>query len=574
MTFKEISNDQDSDSNSFEERADQLSTKELREETIVEDVFNTVKKELISRGLILLEGPRGCGKTHMMRYVDLACTEDATKPMAVYVSFNRYLRLEPLLGIRSDALNLFQAWALALLVKATTEKAKILLKNSDYDSKELVGISMDEINSLISKLEHGKEPSKTEEKIAELLNVDKVLGYIRDICGASGRKRTVLLLDDAALTLSKDLLIEFFDLLRVLKAHDISPKASVYPGTTEYGPRFHVDHEGKRVEAWLSLSHPKYLDVMKNIAHARYQHATTPIPEDIDKVLMYAAFGIPRAYLTLLREWIETKDRHGQSALNQIIRSHREARLAEFRSLSTKLPTLATLVRTGEVIFNAIISELVKQNRELIQKQEKQLLIGIPTTDLNSMTQRMLSLLVEVGLIRQESEVSHGPERSYIRLMPHIGALIANRAFEAGRGGSARKIINALSFPDTKHPVRRSLNNLVGEKTILGLHLDEPPCQKCGTLRLSLSQKFCHSCGTKLLNESTFEHCMKISLDEVPGLSAFKRTSLKGVGLDTIGQFLAMTDPGSTIRRSPGIGEVRAGQVISTIENYVDEFLS
>lgn len=560
------------DANGFEERADQLSVGELRGETVVEDIFDHIRKELIARGLVLLEGPRGCGKTHMMRYVELVCGDDIKQPFAVYVSFNRYLRLEPLLGIRADALNLFQSWALALLVRATYEKVRQLAPKAELDPARVLNITTEQIDLLIARLERGQQPTLEEEATAELLRVDVVISYVRQAAVACGRRRTVLLLDDAALTLSRDLLIEFFDLVRVLKTHDISPKASVYPGTTEYGPRFHADHEGRRVAAWLPVDDPKYLTVMRNIAAARF-HDVESVPAEVNTVLMYAAFGVPRAYLTLLRDWQERKGGNAQSALNEIVREHRDARLTEYRSLAAKLPTLATLVRTGETLFDEAVSSLVKQNRDLAEQNEKQLLLGVPTADLNPMAQRMINLLHEAGLVRQESPVSHGENRQYSRFMPHLGALIAGRAFETGRGGGARRIVEALTRPSTKHPARRSLKNLIGD--LVGqLHLDEPPCQNCKALRLSPNQKFCHACGSKLLDESTFERCMRLPIGNVVGLSEFKIEKLREQEITTIGALVALSDPGTAIRRARGMGPQRAAQVIDTVHQYVDEFLS
>lgn len=563
------------ESSGFEERADQLSVSELKDETVVEDLFDKVRKELISRGLVLLEGPRGCGKTHMMRYVELVCSEDQAKPFAIYVSFNRYLRLEPLLKTRTDALNLFQSWALGLLIRATMDKVTELAPDAVADFERSLDISRSAIDELVARLEKGLHPTSEEEATAQALRVDSVIALIREAASICGRRRTVLLLDDAALTLSRDLLIEFFDLVRVLKAHDISPKASVYPGTTEYGPRFHADHEGRRVAAWLPVDEASYLPIMRSIARLRFQ-GSDKIPEDVDKVLMYAAFGVPRAYLTLLRQWHERSGRSGQAQalVNEIVRDHREARLLEYRSLADKLPTLATLVQTGAELFEESLTQLVQQNRELAAAGEKQLLLGVPKSDMEPMAQRMLSLLVEVGLVRQESVVYHGEGREYVRLMPHLGALIAKRAFEQGRGGGPRRIIETLAYPSTKHPLRRSLQKLIGSKAPSELHLDEPPCQRCSTRRLSPNQKFCHNCGTKLLNESTFERCMRLPIENVPGLSEFKRTSLREQGMSTIGDVIASPDPGTVIRRARGMGQTRTTQVLDTVQGYVDEFLS
>ncbi|MBD8699017.1 zinc ribbon domain-containing protein [Sphingomonas sp. CFBP 13714] len=560
------------DATGFEERADQLSVSELRGETVVEDIFDQIRRELITRGLVLLEGPRGCGKTHMMRYVELVCEDEINKPFAVYVSFNRYLRLEPLLGIRTDALNLFQSWALALLVRATHEKVRQLAPAADLDPERLLNVTSEQLDLLIARLERGQQPNQEEELTAESLRVEVVISYLRLAAAACGRRRTVLLLDDAALTLSRDLLIEFFDLVRVLKTHDISPKASVYPGTTEYGPRFHADHEGRRVAAWLPVDDPRYLNVMRNIAAVRF-HDVGDVPAEVNTVLMYAAFGVPRAYLTLLRAWQLRKGGNPQAVLNEVVREHRDARLAEYRSLAAKLPTLATLVRTGEKLFDEAVASLVKQNRELADQNEKQLLLGVPSADLSPMAQRMMNLLNEAGLVRQESPVSHGENRVYMRFMPHLGALIAARAFESGKGGGSRRIVEALSRPSTKHPVRRSLKNLIGD-LVGDLHLDEPPCQNCTAQRLSPNQKFCHVCGHKLLDESTFERCMRLPIDEVPGLSDFKLARLREQEITTIGALVALSDPGTAIRRARGMGPQRAAQVIDTVHQYVDEFLS
>ena len=54
--------------NVLEERADNLPASSIREETVKGPFFDKVYSSLIGRGMKLIEGPRGCGKTHMMRY--------------------------------------------------------------------------------------------------------------------------------------------------------------------------------------------------------------------------------------------------------------------------------------------------------------------------------------------------------------------------------------------------------------------------------------------------------------------------------------------------------------------------
>src|SRR3954451_24223602 len=107
--------DQDLDQ-TLEQRADYIPLDKLRRETAKGDWFDAVHQALTDRGTKLLVGPRGCGKTHVMRYTWDTSILDSKLPLCVYVSFNRYYRLEPLLRARSNAVDLFHVWVLANIV--------------------------------------------------------------------------------------------------------------------------------------------------------------------------------------------------------------------------------------------------------------------------------------------------------------------------------------------------------------------------------------------------------------------------------------------------------------------------
>ncbi|MFM0874793.1 hypothetical protein QU886_27910, partial [Klebsiella pneumoniae] len=53
--------------------------------------------------------------------------------------------------------------------------------------------------------------------IVQIISVEKTQGYIEDAIQVAGRKRAVLLLDDAALTLTPEYMVEFFEIFRSLK---------------------------------------------------------------------------------------------------------------------------------------------------------------------------------------------------------------------------------------------------------------------------------------------------------------------------------------------------------------------
>jgi hypothetical protein len=130
----------------------------------------------------------------------------------------------------------------------------------------------------------------------------------------------------------------------------------------------------------------------------------------------------------------------------------------------------------------------------------------------------MIKFLIEVDLLYPLTPVKHGgskvessKQRVYERYIPHLLFLIKKRAFSTGRGFNAGQIVEYICRESAKHPVRRTIDNLLDKNQIEKITLDLPPCSHCGTLRLSEDQKFCHHCGHQLVEKSRFEECMKIS---------------------------------------------------------------
>jgi hypothetical protein len=563
-----------SDEDDFEVRADHVDEDTLRTGTVTSDWFEDVHQALLAKYLVLLVGPRGCGKTHMMRYTWLQCVEDTELPLAVYVSFNRYLRLEPLLKSRADAPALFVTWALGRMALALVETLERL--NLEYSGVTTsIGLDRDHIEALVTRLERGLDISVDQEAEAGKLTVDAVVNAIRFAANLANRPRTVLLLDDAALTLTQEYLVEFFDVVRALKKTDIAPKCSVYPGTTEYGPRFHATHEGKVVPAWLSVDHSKYVDVMGKIGAVRFPEGTQRISTETNEALMYTAFGVPRAYLSLLRN-INSDNVRSQIAFNRVVQEHRDAKISEYQSLERKMPRFESLIRTGLEFYNNAVEAVRQGNEDLASKRdEKQILLGIEGSDFKPLSSRMVSFLVEVGLLYEHPEVSHGEDRTYRRFTPHLASLIAARAFSLGsRSSSATTVVEGLRRKSSKHPVRRKIGTLLPKDTIQNLKLDLPPCANCGTARVGEQQRFCIHCGAQLSDPSTFSLLMSVAMDDVNGLSEWRKTRLKEHGIATIGDLLAYQDPGTELRKIHRVGVKRAEQIVTAVEAYVDEYLS
>lgn len=568
------------DENFFEVRADQLTLETIETSTSVDGPALNVVRELLVPGAKLLVGPRGCGKTHLMRYTWAYSLQESTFPFAVYLSFNRYYRLEPLLKSRANALDLFHGWVLCLCYLGIYESIAAHLSRDDtLDSDELwLEYSQETLLGIVARLERGAALLPEQEEMFETLSLGHLKSTVDRIAVALRRRRSIILLDDAALTLAPEYLPDFFDFFRSLKSATISPKASVYPGTTEYGPRFHVAHEADEVAAWFSVESSDYLKLMDSIGSKRLS-AYEKIPSEVRDLFKYAAFGIPRAYLTLLNALKQQTDKEGtvQSKVNAILDAFIKNKDAEYLSLATKIPKFKTIITAGLDVFHATCSALVVENRNLLETGEKQLFVGIQESpDRTAYVDRMFSLLIEAGLLYGFTSVSHGKSRVYERFIPHLALLIRDRAFSEGRGFSAAKVVDVLKRPNKGHPLRRSISTLIDPITLKGLKFDLPRCQNCGAERLTEASRHCHICGAKLTDASTFKSCMEIELASIPTLNQWQKNKLKQdmPEVRTVGDFLALQDPGSELRKISYVGPRRAVIINRSIEIFVDEFLS
>lgn len=562
----------------LEQRADDIPVNKLLNETATNSkLFALVNKALVSSGLKTLIGPRGCGKTHMMRYAWLTCQSDASKPFAVYVSFNKYYRLEPLLVSRASPPDEFHAWVIALVILATYGSLSYggenreLIEELERDS----GFKRESLENLVSFLERNQPLDAWQVELSRKLNVSSAQRIIDLARERIGRKRTILLLDDAALTLTPSYMIELLDIVRALKTSTIAPKASVYPGTTEYSPRFHAGQDSVPIFVWLSVEDEAYISDMDGIAKCRFSDFNE-IPSDISDLLRFAAFGIPRAYLTMLQEYKEYPAKTSQQTLNRVIETHLHARLGEFRSLAKKVPKWEGLIIAGEEVLHGMVKAIKASNNEV---STVQIMVGVPREDLTAIAQRMFQLLIEAGLVYDAKEVKHGtPERIYRRFIPHGAALLQSRALTSGdSGGSIRQTAEALQRRRAKHPVRRKLEKFVDDVSVIrNLDFSLPPCPACGEPRVTEAQRFCSNCGAQLVAVSTFERCLNVPIPDVPGLTRWqiKRIVEELPKLGTIRDFLAMQDPAAELRTVYGFGRRRSAKVADVLRVFVDEFLS
>jgi hypothetical protein len=93
---------------------------------------------------------------------------------------------------------------------------------------------------------------------------------------------------------------------------------------------------------------------------------------------------------------------------------------------------------------------------------------------------------------------------------------------------------------------------------------------------VSDSQRFCVNCGSQLVAVSTFENCLSVPIEEVPGLTQWQIQTIKNElpRLRTIRDYLAMQDPAAELRTADGIGLRRSARIADVLHGFVDDFLS
>lgn len=548
----------------YEERADYLTEEQLTAWTATSEHFEFIQKKLLQVGAKLIVGPRGTGKTHQMKCAYFACSEDKEKPLALYITFNHYLRLESYLHKESNAINIFHAWVLSKIALECMTQYKV-----EFEKNSKV-LSVESIQEFIHDAERNLAGGKHSDIISSI-NIHKVQALIDKAIEKEGRKRAVLLLDDAGLTLTHDYMVEFFDIFRSIKSIRISPKASVYPGTTKYGPRFHLGQDAEQISIWMNVEDRDYLQFMNSIVDKRFS-STINIETDIQQLFMYCAFGIPRAYIMFLRSFIESSKRGVQSKFNAIIQEKCGNIEAEYYSLAQKIPQYGKIITTGHEFFKSILEQIGNKNKQDSTTSEYKKTITIGIQEIDDKAERMIKFLIEAGLLYEQGQVSHGTDRQLRRFTPHLAFLIKDRVFVQGKTSGLKQMLDVLSKPSMKHPLRRKFNSVISDDLIKNIVLDLPPCNTCGATRIMDGQKYCHICGSPLVDGSIFSSCMQKRIEELP-LTDFQKKVLDYLNLRTVEDIITADDLSGKLMQVHRVGPKYSEKIETRITTWINEFL-
>ncbi|GIE76196.1 hypothetical protein Aph02nite_21460 [Actinoplanes philippinensis] len=549
----------------FEVRAEFLSKKELTQWTATTLRDKAILSRLKGPGAKLLIGPRGSGKSTLLRQSYFEMHEEG-KDLAVYVNYSRSLALEPLFHRAANALQIFRQWVLTKIVlgvRDAVQEDKRQLPNS-------LAKWVQPGQSFVHDLESGKDPSLPD----NFLTPSQLLGLLEGWVESLGRRRCVLLLDDAAHAFSPDQQREFFEIFRELRSRVVSAKAAVYPGITSYSPNFHVGHEAEVVEAWYRPEEEDYLGTMREMVERRLPDSyKTRLRGRTDLVdyLALASFGLPRGFLVMLSQLLGVEEDGDQAPTRakaeRAVSDHVASVRNIFKALSSKLPRYKNFVTTGEELETAIARAVQNYNAER-PLNKKAVTVAFPEPFPPELS-RMLSMLEYAGLLRKSDAVSRGVKGVFHRYTVHYGLLIEANALNLGRSFSLSDVTTSLVERDSHAFVRTQVHRLLGSGYEERCTLDLVPCQNCGAPRLSEEAQFCMKCGRPLQSASIYADLLRTPIDQLP-LTSKKLAGLKKfTSIRTVNDVL-LDEENIEIRAVPGVGPIWAAR----IRRYAEEFVS
>lgn len=530
-------------------------------------------KKLSQGGAKLIVGPRGCGKTTLMLKTYYSCLKTKTT-LGVYVNFKSSLKLEPLYKKESSAQYWFNQWMLLKVVEGLLETLDTLNKKRPWKGKYI----KKRISRSLNFLEMGRiDLFKSEEAIT----IEDIVSEIEFSLENSKRKRCVILLDDAAHAFSNQQQQDFFEFFRQIRRKNISPKAAVYPGVTNYSPSFHIGHDAEEIDVWMRPNNDGYIEFMHSILKSRFsENVYSKLTDDISllNLLCYSAYGSPRLLLNMVArlckdtsngdEDIEITEFNSQKVIKSIKDSFRNT-YNVYESLRVKLPMYSQFIDVGEKVFENMLTILKDFNRNHRGSPNKQSSIIAIKRHIPSEFEKVLGFFQYAGLISPMAPNNRGEKGVYELFEIHSSAIIDRNVFFSRNAISKEDYCQAFGNKTTRLMPQHSVESIVGSDNVSKIfNLSLPPCSFCKTPRVSENAKFCSHCGAYLTEASVFEDIVQQDIEVLPITKERAATIKKHSKIRTIKDILMDYD-NSELQSVTMIGPVWCKKIKSWAEEVI-----
>ena len=551
----------------FTEQAEYIDSANLENWHIEHPNEKLIMKKLCQGGAKLLTGPRGCGKTTLLlkAYNEMRHRKDV---FSVYVNFKTSLKIEPLYRKNTNGSYWFNQWLFLKIYKGIFKSLR------DYeiaDSIDLV-FSEKDIDSYINKIELGIVDEIS--TVNELLSISILEDEIKKILSVRGMSSCVLLLDDAAHAFSKEQQYDFFEFFRNIKSREISPKAAIYPGVTNFSASFHVGHDAEEINVWIKVTDDDYIEFMTKLLQKRFPaeiFLQLTKDKDLLNLICYSSFGIPRALLNIVHNlWKGKKSVEMDCSRNGILKSIRQVNglfMNIYKSLEEQLPIYKEFVKKGDGIYETLLESLKQYNKEkdfFNQAVEVGIKKPIPVE-----LDKVFNFLQYAGLLMYARELSRGENGRYAIYIINYGFLIEKNVFGGRTNIKNVELATALKTRNMHEYKRFTIESLLGEGDIRDMFpFSLPPCPKCHTPIISADTKFCSECGEKLVTPSLFEELVKNDISKLPLTSHRVETIKQNSTIRTIRDILMDKDH-KELRGVPQVGAYWTSRIFSYAEEYI-----
>ena len=551
----------------FTEQAEYIDSANLENWHIEHPNEKLIMKKLCQGGAKLLTGPRGCGKTTLLlkAYNEMRHRKDV---FSVYVNFKTSLKIEPLYRKNTNGSYWFNQWLFLKIYKGIFKSLR------DYeiaDSIDLV-FSEKDIDSYINKIELGIVDEIS--TVNELLSISILEDEIKKILSVRGMSSCVLLLDDAAHAFSKEQQYDFFEFFRNIKSREISPKAAIYPGVTNFSASFHVGHDAEEINVWIKVTDDDYIEFMTKLLQKRFPaeiFLQLTKDKDLLNLICYSSFGIPRALLNIVHNlWKGKKSVEMDCSRNGILKSIRQVNglfMNIYKSLEEQLPIYKEFVKKGDGVYETLLESLKQYNKEkdfFNQAVEAGIKKPIPVE-----LDKVFNFLQYAGLLMYARELSRGENGRYAIYIINYGFLIEKNVFGGRTNIKNVELATALKTRNMHEYKRFTIESLLGEGDIRDMFpFSLPPCPKCHTPRISADTKFCSECGEKLVTPSLFEELVKNDISKLPLTSHRVETIKQNSTIRTIRDILMDKDH-KELRGVPQVGAYWTSRIFSYAEEYI-----
>ena len=384
----------------------------------------------------------------------------------------------------------------------------------------------------------------------------------------------VLLLDDAAHAFSKEQQYDFFEFFRNIKSREISPKAAIYPGVTNFSASFHVGHDAEEINVWIKVTDDDYIEFMTKLLQKRFPaeiFLQLTKDKDLLNLICYSSFGIPRALLNIVHNlWKGKKSVEMDCSRNGILKSIRQVNglfMNIYKSLEEQLPIYKEFVKKGDGIYETLLESLKQYNKEkdfFNQAVEVGIKKPIPVE-----LDKVFNFLQYAGLLMYARELSRGENGRYAIYIINYGFLIEKNVFGGRTNIKNVELATALKTRNMHEYKRFTIESLLGEGDIRDMFpFSLPPCPKCHTPRISADTKFCSECGEKLVTPSLFEELVKNDISKLPLTSHRVETIKQNSTIRTIRDILMDKDH-KELRGVPQVGAYWTSRIFSYAEEYI-----